>query len=191
MSSSYLPVFKIGVKFTLLFRQLTSHHDCSEVERRPTMASASSLSTSRCVTSITACGFKYSSSHKGNVFPTPDFTPTVWGLELLKICLASKDHSKGGIQYFSLFSVLCNSASHLLNNGPTFFLIIFIFYALLEDLLVTLDITCLIQFHLGFSFAHIALWHSNNTHGRLHYGLPWEGNLCLFSFCVWVCPGVS
>lgn len=121
------------------------------------MASASSLSTSRCVTSITACGFKYSSSHKGNVFPTPDFTPTVWGLELLKICLASKDHSKGGIQYFSLFSVLCNSASHLLNNGPTFFLIIFISYALLEDLLVTLDITCLIQFHLGFSFAHIAL----------------------------------
>jgi len=54
-------------------------------------------------------------------FLAPDSPPRLWGLELLKATLASKDWGKGGIQYFNLLHVLCHQSpcSHLA-VGPHF-----------------------------------------------------------------------
>lgn len=104
-------------------------------------------------------------------------------------CLSSKDWGKDGMQYPSLFHVLCNQVPHLIEQwdhiltSPPF-----VTYVLKTALLLIFDIPGQRELHLGFSFLNYVTGFLNSVLVfLLTYPFLLPASLCCF-FCVWVWP---
>lgn len=87
------------------------------------------------------------------MFSLLQFSPTFWDLGFLTTSLAGKHQGKEDFQYLSLFPILCNQITHLVQQWARVLPSLpFVMEVHVETLPVFFDILSQIQFYLKFSF---------------------------------------